>query len=313
MTRPSSIRRSAGTLLGTRGGGIHESGDDLDVYSSTITDNTAGYGGFSAYAGGGIYTRYGGVFIGNTIIAGNEDTMGDASDCAGNDDFPSPLTSVGYNLIQDLDGCLIDGDPTGNITGEDPLLAPLADNGGPTQTHALDFGSPASNGGNPAGCKDPDGAALAFDQRGGEREVGPRCDIGAFERGAVPPSTPTPTPTATAMPTPEPKTSTPTSSPTAVPATPTPAGPTPTPIPSSTPIDGGIQGDTDCDKDADSVDSLFVLREVAGFGESNCIEQGDVDCDGDRDTVDALGIQRFVAALSPLPQDEPCADIGTPL
>jgi hypothetical protein len=59
----------------------------------------------------------------------------------------------------------------------DPQLAPLADNGGPTLTHALMQGSPAiDNGNNEAG--------LDFDQRGvGHPRVnGAQADIGAFER-----------------------------------------------------------------------------------------------------------------------------------
>ncbi len=61
----------------------------------------------------------------------------------------------------------------------DPLLAPLADNGGPTPTHALSSASPAiDTGANPL--------ALAFDQRGDgfARESGAAPDIGAFERVA---------------------------------------------------------------------------------------------------------------------------------
>jgi hypothetical protein len=64
-----------------------------------------------------------------------------------------------------------------NLLGKDPLLAPLSFNGGPTQTHALRLGSPAINkGSNPA--------ALPFDQRGApfKRKLGPKVDIGAFER-----------------------------------------------------------------------------------------------------------------------------------
>jgi hypothetical protein len=59
-------------------------------------------------------------------------------------------------------------------------LLPLADNGGPTQTHALQANSPAINAGS-----NPDG--LTTDQRGfGPRAVGGVADIGAFEVGATP-------------------------------------------------------------------------------------------------------------------------------
>jgi hypothetical protein len=44
-----------------------------------------------------------------------------------------------------------------------------------------------------------------------------------------------------------------------------------------------------------------------------CIDHGDVQCDEDIDSVDSLGILRHVAALPPLQQQDPCADIGQPL
>ena len=58
----------------------------------------------------------------------------------------------------------------------DPLLAPLADNGGPTLTHALSAGSPAIDTGN-------DAAGFDFDQRGSGyvRVSGIAADIGAYE------------------------------------------------------------------------------------------------------------------------------------
>ena len=72
---------------------------------------------------------------------------------------------------------------------------------------------------------------------------------------------------------------------------------------------GGIPGDTDCDKDVDSVDGLNVLRDVAGFPASECIEAGNVDCDADRDSIDALFILRDVAAL-PVNLPKGCPEIG---
>ncbi len=70
--------------------------------------------------------------------------------------------------------------PPDTIT-EDPQLLPLADNGGPTQTHALAAGSPAIDAGNNL-------AALANDQRGSPfaRIAGAKADIGAFESQPAP-------------------------------------------------------------------------------------------------------------------------------
>ena len=104
------------------------------------------------------------------------------------------LLSTGYNIIGNNADAVINSQPTDQIgtpaSPIDPLLGPLADNGGPTLTHALQPGSPAINRGDPA--------ALPQDQRGYGRLGVP--DVGAFEFNGIRP-TPTPTPTPTATPT----------------------------------------------------------------------------------------------------------------
>ena len=57
------------------------------------------------------------------------------------------------------------------------ILAPLANNGGPTKTHALPAGSPAIDAIPPF-----DPGCTGTDQRGVARPRGAGCDIGAFER-----------------------------------------------------------------------------------------------------------------------------------
>ena len=64
------------------------------------------------------------------------------------------------------------------------ILRPLADNGGPTRTHALVNNSPAIDAAN-AACP-------ATDQRGAERDS--QCDIGSFEFGAIVPLDPSEVP-----------------------------------------------------------------------------------------------------------------------
>ncbi len=110
--------------------------------------------------------------------------------------------SQDYNLIGDAAGCTLNGATTHNLVGVKAKLESLRDNGGPTLTHALLASSPAIDAGNPAGCQDAKGIALALDQRGyirpvdGDGDHVARCDIGAFE--AFSPGAPTATPTATA-------------------------------------------------------------------------------------------------------------------
>jgi hypothetical protein len=66
-------------------------------------------------------------------------------------------------------------------------LVGLQDNGGPTQTIALVPPSDMIDGADAtSGCIDKNGSLLAIDQRGAPRIAGVRCDIGAFEYGAVP-------------------------------------------------------------------------------------------------------------------------------
>ena len=269
--------------------GIYNPGGDLILLNSTITDNTSGgsTGGLRSLST---------ATVKNTIIAGNSGPNGN---CSGN---MGAITSTGYNL-EDSNTCPFAG--PGDILNGAPFLQPLANNGGPTLTHALGDLSDAIDAGSPD-CPPPD-----TDQRGAERPVdgdgigASLCDIGAVEYGSAPP-TPTPTPTA------EP-TDTPTPSPT---PTPTPTT-TPTPSPSAL-----VQGDVNCDTNVTSVDSLGILRFVAGLpplsqhepcpdiGTGNGEFFGDVDCKNLINSVDALGILRFVAGLPALGQQEPCADIG---
>ncbi len=61
-----------------------------------------------------------------------------------------------------------------DLTGKNPQLGPLQDNGGPTPTMALAATSPAVDAGDDSSCP-------ATDQRGISRPQGPHCDIGAFE------------------------------------------------------------------------------------------------------------------------------------
>jgi hypothetical protein len=93
------------------------------------------------------------------------------------------------SLIENAAGTEFSSSSVNNVFGSDPLLLPLADNGGPTKTHALLPGSPAINTG-------LNFTGQATDQRGGPfvRVFGPAADIGAFEVQPPPAQPPPPPP-----------------------------------------------------------------------------------------------------------------------
>ncbi|WP_330113878.1 choice-of-anchor Q domain-containing protein [Streptomyces sp. MUM 178J] len=103
----------------------------------------------------------------NSIVAGNTGAVGTSGDCA---KAFAAIESLGHNI--DSDGsCRLAAE--GDLPSRPALLGPLADNGGPTDTHALLPGSPALDAA--AHCS-------ATDQRGVSRPQGAACDIGAYER-----------------------------------------------------------------------------------------------------------------------------------
>jgi len=180
----TEVTISGNTARATGGGIQNEYSSDtlkgtLKLNGVTIAGNSAGTRGDGTAAGGGIANKKPATAtVANTIIAGNIDPSGLAPDCRGT------LLSAGYNLVQKTDGCSIKGTLTGNITGKDPMLGALANNGGATQTMALLAGSPAVGAGSPAKPGSGQGACEASDQRGNPRAAtaaGTVCDIGAFE------------------------------------------------------------------------------------------------------------------------------------
>lgn len=161
------------------GGGIGPGGASTRIESSTITRNNGNNG-----PGGFYFNGNHGVTMRNTIVAGNTSTNGSIPDCGG------PFTSQGYNLIGVFNGsCPLTGDTTGNVLNVSARLGELADNGGPTRTHAplgasgANPASPAIDAANPADPASGGLACPAIDQRAVLRPIGARCDIGAFERG----------------------------------------------------------------------------------------------------------------------------------
>jgi hypothetical protein len=148
---------NSATYTGSGGGGVYnESGATLTVMGSTFASN-------SAATGGGI-DNAGTLAARNTILAGNTAATGA--------DLDGDLGSQGHNLVGDTAGG--SGFAASDLRNVNPLLGPLQDNGGPTQTMALLPGSPAVDAGDNSG-------APATDQRGLPRIVAGTIDIGAFE------------------------------------------------------------------------------------------------------------------------------------
>lgn len=203
---------------GGDGGAISIGGDALSVVNSTFSDNEAdrSAGAIEAQAldnvlhsvtitgnradadgngsGDAALDQAAGtpVTVRNSVIAGNVDQSGEAPDCAGQ------FTTGGYNLIGAAGGTCGGfengtlGDQVGTLAAPlNPQLAPLSENGGPTDTHLPLIGSPLIDAGDPGGCTDADGSSLSVDQRGqtrptdGDGDGTPRCDIGAVETAAV--------------------------------------------------------------------------------------------------------------------------------
>ena len=164
-----TITNSTATGNSATSGAAIQNWGNLRVASSTISENHASRngGGFDIGRPAVEATT---EFV-NTILAGNTALKG--PDCDG------VFDSRGNNLIGNTGACRFtpaSGDLMGTPSQPvDPRLAPLLDNGGPTQTQELLPGSPAIDGGG-------DESALETDQRGEPRPQGPANDIGAFER-----------------------------------------------------------------------------------------------------------------------------------
>jgi hypothetical protein len=208
--------------IGGSGGGLSNTGT-LKIFNVTISDNATGNGGngSSSNGTGGNGGSGGGINNGNQLtIASSTISSNQTGRGGGGSNGRSPGTAgtgggingtanlrnsiVALNSPNDLSAAITDLGH--NITGGDPLLGPLQDNGGPTFTRALLNGSPAIDAGDGCvteitHCNDPDLPQLTTDQRGtgfprslddplyvnatGSNGI----DIGAFEATPRPPMT----------------------------------------------------------------------------------------------------------------------------
>ncbi len=171
---------------GSNGGGISSTSPvnyQVILTNSTITGNSVAG---TNTDGGGVFRTSGPLAIRNSIIAGNRDLQ----DGSVPDLRPGGTLTTQYNLIGDNNGTGLAAAPVAlapdfNLVGThssplNPLLGALANNGGPTMTHATLPGSPARNAGDPGFVAPP-----SADQRGAPfvRVRAGRIDMGAFEDG----------------------------------------------------------------------------------------------------------------------------------
>lgn len=140
-------------------GGIADAGTvvSTSINSCTITDNDFG-----------LNIQFHSPSIKNTIIANNFDSFTSANQNVSTS-FLGGINSLGFNLIGTND---INFQAIGDTTGVDPKLNPLGDYKGTTQSHSLQFDSPAIDAGTSSGTPQ-------LDQRGFIR-LG-NTDIGAVE------------------------------------------------------------------------------------------------------------------------------------
>jgi len=166
----STISNNTSRTVGgeARGGGVMSTlGAQVRVLGSTIANNTAADDSSIAAYGGNLF-----AFNGAPITVENSIVSGGVSDLAQYNNCFNAVSFSARNIVSD--GTCGAAGPT--ITIADPLLAPLAANGGPTDSRRPAAGSPAVDAA--AAC------VSVADQRGQARPVGPACDLGSVEVGA---------------------------------------------------------------------------------------------------------------------------------
>ncbi len=153
------------TISGNSGAGVQNSGTAV-ISDSTITAN---------YGYGLVNLPGDSLTLSNSIVANTT-----SNDPATVSDVSGAIKSLGHNLIgkKDHGTGWISSDLTGTIAHPlDAKISPLGNYGGPTPTQYLLPGSPALN----AGSVSLIPAGVTMDQRGFNRVVGGKVDIGAFQ------------------------------------------------------------------------------------------------------------------------------------
>jgi len=193
----------SGNSAADSGGGIFNIDTILTVSNSTFSGNTAaGFVSRPVAGGGGIANQFacsgicsggcGSVIVTNSTFSGNSADAGAGGIDGGSYGCPTSVTNsiIASSSGVNCGGGIIDGGHNLQFPGTscgatipslDPLLGPLANNGGPTHTIAVLPNSPAINAGDPEGCANP--PVNGVDQRGYMRTgTGyTNCSIGAYE------------------------------------------------------------------------------------------------------------------------------------
>jgi CSLREA domain-containing protein len=169
---PIRVTLTNSTVSGNTGNGITARGFQSILANLTVTNTTVAFNrgrGIHFYGGEGGVAR-----LTNSIVAEN---LAPTSPDVWGENYISRSSLIGDGTGSDIGNA--DGNQVGNVlpytSPIDPLLGPLALNGGPTRTHALEPASPALDAASAADCP-------TTDQRGVARPQGPACDIGSYER-----------------------------------------------------------------------------------------------------------------------------------
>ncbi|HNH84008.1 MAG TPA: choice-of-anchor Q domain-containing protein, partial [Acidobacteriota bacterium] len=155
LTNCTITGNTAASFSGAAGVSIILGSGSTNLANCTITSNT------TSGPGGGIRNFNGALNLRNTIIFGNT-----------SNEIDGGVSFNANNLVGSNGTGGISNGVNGNIVGSNPVLGPLASNGGPTQTQAIGCASPARDAGTTVGTP-------TTDQRGVTRDTAP--DIGAFE------------------------------------------------------------------------------------------------------------------------------------
>jgi hypothetical protein len=167
------------------GGGFHNAGT-LTLINSTLSGNVVDGSGAAI-----LNTQYATLTITSCTLSGNSSAWDDGivggtlqvrntivdGDCGNvsidslGGNIESPGDTCGFSQVEDQAG----------VPSIQLKLGALANNGGPTDTHALEPGSVAIDTVPDGGCVDPQGKPLLTDQRAVDRPQGPACDVGSVE------------------------------------------------------------------------------------------------------------------------------------